>query len=205
MGLYSNVIFPRFMNFLMSNKLMTKQRKIVLAEARGEILEIGFGTGLNLPHYPDHVQKITVLDPNAGMKSLAERQIKRSRIKVESLTLSGERLPMNDGSFDTIVCTWTLCSIPAVGQALREVRRVLRPGGRFLFIEHGLSDKPGVQKWQHRLNPIERAIGDGCNLNRPIEQLIQAEGLKLMNLDRFDLPQTPKILGHLYRGAAEPH
>lgn len=202
MGFYSNYLFPRVMNAVMSNKLMTEERKKVLSSVSGEILEIGFGTGLNLPHYPDYVRKITVIDPNAGMKTLAERQIRASRIEVESHTLAGEHLPMRDHAFDTVVCTWTLCSIADVEQALREVRRVLRPGGRFLFVEHGLSDKRAVQKWQNRLNPIQRALGDGCNLNRPMDRLIESQGLTLASIDRFDLPKTPKFVGHLYRGIA---
>jgi ubiquinone/menaquinone biosynthesis C-methylase UbiE len=202
MGFYSNRIFPYVIDFLMSNPAMTTEREFILKDVGGDILEIGFGTGLNLPFYPKEVRKITVIDPNAGMKERARRRIAESGIEVDSRVLSGENLPMEDASFDSVVCTWTLCSIPDVAKALREVRRVLRPGGRFFFVEHGLSDRPSIQKWQNRINPIQRVIGDGCNLNRPIDKLIAAEGLQIQSLDRFNLAKMPSFASHHYRGIA---
>lgn len=203
MGFYSNVIFPRFINSFMSTGQFSKQRSLLLKDVQGEVLEIGFGTGLNLEFYPDEVRKITAVDPNAGMSEVARRNIERSGIKVETKVISGEHLPIEDESFDSVVCTWTLCSIPDAGQALREVRRVLRPGGKFFFVEHGLAPDPGVQKWQHRLTPPWRKIGDGCHLNRPIAEMIQAEGLRIPRMETFYMPKSPRFAGYMYRGIAE--
>lgn len=203
MGFYSKYIFPRVMNLAMSTRIIERERRKILGEVKGDILEIGFGSGLNLQFYPDHVRRITVIDPNSGMSKLANRSIRASRIEVESHTLAGENLPMDDDSFDTVVCTWTLCSIVDPAGALAQVRRVLRPGGRLHFVEHGRSDRPGVARWQDRLNPIQKMIGDGCNLNRPIDQMVSASGLNLLSMDRYDLPKTPAILSHTYHGIAE--
>ncbi|HRI89920.1 MAG TPA: class I SAM-dependent methyltransferase, partial [Candidatus Hydrogenedentes bacterium] len=137
MGVYSRYIFPRMMDFVMSSGAMSKIRAAVLAPVFGEIFEIGFGTGLNLPHYPPHVTRITTADPNAGMSSLAERRIRERGIEVVHHTVGGESLPLDDASFDSVVCTWTLCSIPEVSKAVAEIHRILRPGGTFYFVEHG--------------------------------------------------------------------
>jgi ubiquinone/menaquinone biosynthesis C-methylase UbiE len=202
MGLYSNVIFPRFLNAFMSSGQFKKQRSKLLSSVSGDILEIGFGTGLNLEFYPDHVRKITAIDPNAGMNKVAQRNIKNSDIEVDSRVLSGENLPIEDRSFDSVVCTWTLCSIPDAAAALREVRRVLRPGGKFFFVEHGLAPDPNVAKWQHRLTPIQKVIGDGCHLNRPIDAMITGEGFGLSDLETFYMPKAPKFAGYMFRGIA---
>jgi ubiquinone/menaquinone biosynthesis C-methylase UbiE len=204
MGLYGNVIFPRILNAFMSTGQFKKQRSKLLSTVSGDILEIGFGTGLNLEFYPDHVRKITAIDPNAGMGSVAKRNIEKSGIEVESRVLSSENLPIEDNSFDSVVCTWTLCSIPDAAAALREVKRVLRPGGRFFFVEHGLAPDPAVQKWQHRLTPIQKVIGDGCHLNRPIDQMVTGEGFQLAELETFYVPKTPKFAGFMFRGIATP-
>src|SRR5439155_1455359 len=127
----------------------------LLAHAGGEVLELGFGTGLNLPHYPDRVRRITTVDPNVGMHRLAQNRVRHSGIAVDQRVLSGEKLPFGSATFDYAVSTFTLCSIPNVGQAVAEVYRVLKPGGRFLFLEHGLSPEPGVRRWQRRLNRLE--------------------------------------------------
>lgn len=202
MGIYSNYIFPRVLNSFMSSGQFKKQRKKLLESVGGEILEIGFGTGLNLEFYPEHVRKITAIDPNAGMNQVAQRNIRKSGIEVDSRVLSGENLPIEDRSFDTVVCTWTLCSIPDAQRALREVRRVLRPGGRFFFVEHGLAPDPAVQKWQHRLTPIQKVIGDGCHLNRPIDQMVTGEGFELSEMETFYMPGAPRFAGFMFRGIA---
>lgn len=202
MGFYSNVVFPRVIDWLMDDRQMNEQRQMVLQGVRGDVLEIGFGTGLNLPHYPDSVRKLTVLDPNAGMKARAQARIAASPIEVESLVLGGENLPMDDQSFDTIVCTWTMCSIPDLQKALSETHRVLRPGGQFVFIEHGLSPDPDVEKWQNRVNPLWRRVGDGCNLNRPIDKCVEEGGLQLAELETFYMPKTPRFMGYMFRGTA---
>jgi len=202
MGFYARVIFPWACDLIMSAPHLAEARREFLAEVTGEVLEIGFGTGLNLPHYPEHVRKITAIDVNPGMHARAEKRIRASTIAVEHRVINGERLPMPNDSFDSVVSTWTLCSIKNVSRALREIRRVLKPGGRFFFMEHGLSDDPAVQRWQHLLNPLEKLIADGCHLNRNIPELIERQGLRIVKLDRFYMDKTPKTHGYTYRGVA---
>lgn len=202
MAFYSEVLFPWGMNLLMSGEPFDSARQQVLAEVSGEVLEIGFGSGLNIPHYPSSVQKITAIDPNPGMSRYAEPRIAASPITVERCILSGESLPMADASFDTVVSTWTLCSIKNIEQALAEIYRVLKPSGRFIFLEHGLSDEPEIARWQHRLNPVQKLIGDGCNLNRNIRVLVEQAGFSLLDVDNFYLDKTPRLLGYMYRGVA---
>ncbi len=201
MGFYSRVIFPRLMDWSMAGPDMAKYRQEVLAQVQGEVLEIGFGTGLNLPYYPKRIRKITTVDPNPGVNQLAQKRIQESSMMVEHRVLSGEQLPMADNTFDSVVSTWTLCSIANVDQAIQEIYRVLKPGGRFFFIEHGLSEDPGVQIWQHRLNPIQKVIGDGCHLDRDIQTLIKKQ-FQDIEIEQFDMENAPKTLGHLYRGVA---
>lgn len=186
----------------MSGEPFDGERDTILKDVSGEVLEIGFGTGLNLSHYPPCVSHLTTVDPNAGMRRYVERRISDSPIEVDCKLLSGESLPMDDASFDTVVSTWTLCSIPDIGQALNEVKRVLKPGGRFVFLEHGLSDEPAVQRWQQRLNPIQKILGDGCHINRDMRALIGDTGFSSLNIENFYLEKMPKILGFMYRGIA---
>jgi ubiquinone/menaquinone biosynthesis C-methylase UbiE len=202
MGLYSRVLFPWAMNWLMSGEPFDSERKHVLARVSGEVLEIGFGSGLNIPYYPASVHELTAVDPNPGMRRYAEPRIAVSPVKVVHCVLSGESLPMADARFDTVISTWTLCSIVNIEQALAEVHRVLRPGGQFVFLEHGLSDEPGVQRWQHRLNPIQKVIGDGCNLNRDFRALVEQVGFSSLEVENFYLEKTPRLLGYMYRGIA---
>lgn len=202
MGLYSNVIFPWVMNWLMSGEPFDSTRAALLNGVSGKVLEIGFGSGLNLPHYPRDLAELTAIDPNTGMRRYAEPRIRQSAIRVERCELSSEALPMADASYDTVVSTWTLCSIEHVEQALSEVYRVLKPGGRFVFLEHGLSDDPGIQRWQQRLNPVQKLIGDGCNLNRDIRALLEQAGFSSLKLENFYMEKTPRLLGYMYRGEA---
>ena len=202
MSFYSQVIFPRLCDLVLSRAFVAKHRQILLANAEGDILEIGFGTGLNLPYYPKGVRKITTVDPNVGMHRLAQHRIKQSGIEVDQQILSGERLPFDDNRFDCVVSTFTLCSIEDVGQAICEVFRVLRPNGRFLFLEHGLSPDPSVQKWQSRLNPFEMLLGDGCRLDRNIKELIADQPFSSVEIAEFYLKGIPRTHGYIYRGAA---
>jgi len=202
MGFYSRRILPRLIDLLMSNPAMHAERALLLRNAHGKTLEVGFGTGLNMPHYPAGTQTLAAIDANPGMSPLARRRIRESGIRVEHRVLNVERLPMEDASFDTVVSTWTLCSIADVERALAEVRRVLKPGGRFLFIEHGLSDDPRVSKWQHRLTPLQKRIADGCHLDRDIEGLIRAQGLEFESLRRFYMDKLPRTGGYTYQGIA---
>ncbi len=186
----------------MSRERHSRARRALLAAVRGEVLEIGFGTGLNLPHYPAHVKKIVTVDPNAGMHARARKRIESSPIAVEQRVLGGDALPMADGTFDSVVSTWTLCSIDKVARALQEIRRVLKPDGRLYFLEHGLSDDPAIQRWQRRLTPIQRVIGDGCRLDRDVRALLQEAGFTLLELDNFYMEKEPRTHGYMYRGAA---
>lgn len=204
MGFYTNRILPKILNGAMSDKSMESLRPQALAKAQGEALEIGFGGGLNLPFYPSAVTHLTAVDVNPGMEKLARKVLEASRLKVDLRVINGESLPFADRSFDTVVSTWTLCSIDKIDQALDEVRRVLRPDGRFIFIEHGLSPDTGVQKWQNRLNPVQKKLAGNCHLNRPIRTLIENQGFKISELNEFYLDKTPKYVGYFYQGSALP-
>ncbi len=201
MGFYSQKIFPYLLDWSMSKPMFATYRQQVLADVQGKVLEIGFGTGLNLPYYPDRVQQITTVDVNAGANALAQKRIQAAAIAIDNRVLNGENLPMANSTFDSVVSTWTLCSIANVEQALREIHRVLKPGGRFFFVEHGLSDQPNIQRWQNRLTPLQKVIADGCHLNRNIQQLLQNQ-FESVSLETFYADGTPKVLGYLYKGIA---
>jgi ubiquinone/menaquinone biosynthesis C-methylase UbiE len=177
-------------------------RRDLLSSAQGEILEIGFGTGLNLPHYPESVRKITVIDPNPGMHRRAQQRIDASHVEVEKHLIRSEQLPFADATFDCVVSTFTLCSVADVTQAMREVYRVLRPGGQFLFLEHGLSSDPKVQRWQQRLNWLQRHLAGNCHLNREMRGLISTVAFSTFNLTNFYLEKTPRTHGYMYLGSA---
>ena len=203
MGFYDRHILPWVLDHVMRRPILTPQREELLSSARGDVLEIGFGSGLNLPFYPREVERITAVEPSHGMTRRAARNIESSGRDVKVLPLGADqRLPLPDDSFDTVVSTWTLCTIPDVAAALREAHRVLRPGGAFLFVEHGLSPDPAVAKWQHRLNPINRRLGGGCNLNRDVAALVRASPLAVRQCQTFYLPRTPRLGGYTYRGSA---
>ncbi len=202
MGLYRYHIFPRLMNWVMAGEEFRRLRMELLAQVHGEVLELGIGTGLNLPHYPKTVTQLHAVDPaNPLPKIVTERTTSQSfPIRIQHVT--AESLPYDDRSFDFAVSTWTLCTIPDPVKALREVRRVLKPNGVFLFLEHGRSEDERVAAWQDRLNPIQNIIGCGCNLNRRIDQLIIQAGLKITTLDRFHMQNVPRLAGAMYKGKA---
>ena len=182
---------------------MNDLRPGTVSVASGEVLEVGFGTALNLEYYGADVTRVTGLDPMSteGMDAVDER-IAAASFPVERTLLRADgELPFDAGRFDTVVTTWTLCSIPDAGAALAEMRRVLRPGGRYVFIEHGRSDDAGTARWQDRLNPMWRALTGECNINRRIDEIVQQAGFELGSLDRF-LGDGPPILTTLYRGVA---
>jgi ubiquinone/menaquinone biosynthesis C-methylase UbiE len=201
-GFYSQVIFPRLCDFFLNKPLVARHRRELLAHAGGDILEIGFGSGLNLPCYPGPVRKVTTVDPNVGMYRRAGRRIAKAGIEIDQRVQSGERLPFEDNRFDCVVSTFTLCSIPNVQQALAEVYRVVKTGGKFLFLEHGLSSEPQVQKWQRRLNWLEKTLVEGCHLDRNMRALVTAEPFTSVQMDEFYLEKTPKTHGYMYRGIA---
>lgn len=203
MGFYSRVLFPWGYDFIMSSAVKDEARRALLSGVRGEILEIGFGTGLNLAHYPSHVQKITTVDNNPAMNAKAIRRIQASTITVDNRVLDGENLPMMNETFDTVVTTYTLCTIDNVERALKEIYRALRQGGRLLFLEHGLSQDPKVRKWQHRLTPFQKVVGVGCRLNRDMPRIIEDAGFAIVELHEYYMSDDPRTHGYTYQGIAE--
>jgi SAM-dependent methyltransferase len=203
MGLYSRYLLPILIDRAMSHLAAAAQRPTVLARAEGRVLELGFGTGLNLPHYPPAVRSVTAVDPNPGVARLARPRIAASAIPVQYVPLRDERrIGAPDASFDTVVCTWTLCSVADPAATLAEVHRLLRPGGRLLFIEHGLSPAPHLARWQRRFTPIQRRLAGGCHLDRDMSALLSASPLTIETCETFYLEGTPKLLGYTYRGSA---
>jgi ubiquinone/menaquinone biosynthesis C-methylase UbiE len=202
MRFFSQVIVPRLCDLLLNKSLLARHRRELLAHAHGDVVEIGFGTGLNLPYYPGGVHKLTAVDPNPGMHRLAQKRIKQTRIEVDQKVLSGERLPFEDNRFDCAVSTFTLCSIGDVAQALLEVYRVLKSGGTFLFLEHGLSREPRVQKWQRRLDWLHVRLANGCHLDRDMKALVAAQPFTSVEVEEFYRERTLRTHGYLYRGVA---
>ena len=202
MGWYGEHIFPHLMEWVTGGEEFQKQRSLVLARVNGTVLEIGFGTGLNLPHYPAALSSLHAIDPAHMLpRKIAERSA-AIPVRLQIQRTSAETLPYNARSFNFVVSTWTLCTIPDPVKALLEVYRVLKPDGVFLFLEHGRSEDAKVAAWQDRFNPVQNIIGCGCNLNRKIDQIIAQAGLMIMTLDRFQMQSVPRLGGEMYRGAA---
>jgi SAM-dependent methyltransferase len=204
-GLYSRHVFPFVLERAMRRPSIAAQRAAALTEAHSEVLEIGFGSGLNLKHYPSGVKRVVGVEPHPKLRRRAADRAAADRPDLP-LELVGMRadgtLPLDAGRFDCAVSTWTLCTIPDVAAALREVHRLLKPGGRFLFVEHGLAPDEAVRRWQRRLRPLIRYLGDGCTLDRDIADLIRASPLHVERCDTFYLPDTPRVGGFTYRGWA---
>ena len=203
MGFYSNVIIPFFYDCSMNTKKVNEGRKNILSKIKGEeVLEIGIGTAINLQFYPSSVKKVIGVDSNKGMLKQAAKKISANNIEVDLKAVGSESLPFPDGRFETIVSTYTLCSIKNINEALKEIFRVLKSGGKFYFLEHGLAEDIKVQKWQHRLNPVQNIWADGCNLNRDMKTLITNAGLKIIDLKNYYMKRDPKIVGYMYEGIA---
>jgi ubiquinone/menaquinone biosynthesis C-methylase UbiE len=202
MGIYSDVIIPFFYDKSMDKPYIKEARKNILKNVSGEVLEIGFGTGLNLPHYPSSVTKLTIVDKNPGMNKQAQERISASKFKIVNKIVNSEELPFDDESFDSVVSTFTLCSIQFVDKALMEIHRTLKHDGKFFFQEHGLSNDPKIQKWQNRLNPVQKIWADGCNLNRNIKLLIQEAGFKVIEFKNYFLKKGLKTHTFMYEGVA---
>lgn len=203
MGLYAKYVLPRLIDGVMSREDIRRRRAALIPEARGRVIEIGMGSGLNLPFYSREVKLVCGVDPSAELTAMAEKGAARARFPVEFVTRSAEDLPLDDRSFDTAVVTWSLCSIPDAVRSLEEVRRVLRPGGRLLFIEHGRSPDSGVRAWQNALNPAWKRLGGGCNLNRPIDEMIRAGGFRIEALET-GYADGPRPMAYLFTGSARP-
>jgi ubiquinone/menaquinone biosynthesis C-methylase UbiE len=202
MGLYDRFILPRVLEFGMSRPQIMRERPGALAEAHGEVLEIGFGTGLNLACYPAEVERLVVADPVDMLQDRVSRRIAAAAMPVVVERADGAALPFDAGRFDCVVSTWTLCTIPKVTAALAEIRRVLKPGGRYLFLEHGLSDNPRMARWQHRVDRLHGMFTGGCHVNRQIDRLVAESGLAVERLDRFQIAGIPRYMATHYRGVA---
>lgn len=202
MGLYRDRILPHLIHRSMRSDEVTPHRKRLIPAAEGRVLEVGIGSGLNLPFYSDAVSEVTGVDPSARLIEMARRTADTLPLTVGLSVLSAEDLPFDDAQFDTVVSTWTLCSIPDVAAALGEIRRVLKPGGAFLFVEHGAAPERRIAAWQSRLNPIWQRCSGGCQLNRPIDALIAEAGFRFGQLETGYLVKGPKLLTFHYLGRA---
>lgn len=203
MAIYRHHILPRLINWVMGQALLGEARSRVVGQARGRVLEIGIGSGRNLPFYGAAADEIVGIDPSAELLAMARHAAAESPRPVTLVERSAERLPFEDDSFDTVVVTWSLCSIPDPSAALMEARRVLKPAGELRFVEHGLAPAPGVQRWQHRLTPLWSRCSGGCHLDRKMDDLIRAAGFEITDLTESHLP-GPKIMTFMYEGTAVP-
>ncbi|AYF79180.1 class I SAM-dependent methyltransferase [Nocardia yunnanensis] len=202
MGIYEDRVVPRLVDLCCGTKLLNPERTRTCAGLHGRVLEIGFGSGRNVPFYPEAVKSVSAVEPADRGWQLAAERVAASSIPVERSGLDGQRLPFADDSFDSALSTWTLCTIPDVEAALAEVRRVLVPGGTFHFVEHGLAPDANIVKWQHRLNPVQKALAGGCHLNRDIPGLVEGAGFEIREIDRYYQQDGPKPWGFLSLGVA---
>ena len=202
-GLYARFIFPRLLELSVGGGRFARERAKALKSVHGEVLEVGFGTGLNLPHYPQSIMRLVALDPEEMLPPKVSERIAAVSFPVERVQQVGERLPFSASSFHCVVTTLTLCTVADPLSALSEIRRVLRPSGIYVFLEHGRSAESRVARLQDRLNPLWRrsGIGRGCNINRQIDSLIAQAGLRIVSLERYVLGR-PRIMTEMYRGIA---
>ena len=203
MGFYGKYVLPRIIDFAMKNKESTKVRAALIPQARGEVLEIGIGSGLNLPFYSREVKHIFGVDPSLELQKMAAKRV-AGPMKVDFIPQSAEEpLPLDESSIDTVVMAWTLCSIPNAAKALRQMRRVLKPEGRLIFVEHGRAPDRKVAAWQDRLTPVWKHATGGCHLNRKVDELITGAGFQMTELTTSYLP-GPRPMTYTYQGAARP-
>ena len=203
MGFYDRHILPRLLDLAMGTKPITYQRRKVVPRAEGRVLEVGFGAGHNLPFYdPAKVEQIWALEPSAQMRARAAERVAASPIALEFLDLPGEQIPLDADSADTILITYTMCTIPDVMKALGEMRRVMKASGRMVFCEHGEAPDENVQRWQRRITPTWKTICGGCHVDRAIPKLIQDAGFKVEDIQTMYLPGTPRFAGFNYWGSA---
>jgi ubiquinone/menaquinone biosynthesis C-methylase UbiE len=202
MGVYDDHVLPRLINVACNLKEAREQRERVRAGLAGEVVEIGFGSGLNVPFYPAAVTRVAAVEPSDVGWKLARKRIDEARVPVERSGLDGQSLPFATDSFDAAVSTWTMCTIPDIDAALRELRRVLKPGGTVHFVEHGLAPDEPVQRWQHRLEPIQKRVFGGCHLTRPTVDLLKGAGFTISELDVYYEKGAPKVVGANSLGVA---
>lgn len=194
MGLYGEHVLPRIINAACGMKTNDPLRRRVCAGLEGDVVEIGFGSGLNVPFYPDAVTQVAAVEPADAGWNLAAKRVKASPVAVRRAGLDGQSLPLEDDSFDSAISTWTLCTIPDVATALQEVRRVLKPGATLHFVEHGLAPDESVRRWQHRFEPLQKRLFGGCHLTRPIVDLLSTAGFTIAELDVFYEDGAPKLV-----------
>jgi ubiquinone/menaquinone biosynthesis C-methylase UbiE len=204
MGFYADRILPHLVDRGCDLPAYEPIRRRVCQGLHGEVVEIGFGSGLNVPFYPQAVRQVTAIEPAGLGWRLAASRVAASTIPIRLSGLDGQALPFPDGSFDTALSSWTLCTIPDVGAALREIRRVLKPEGTLHFAEHGLAPDESVRRWQRRLEPLQKRLVGGCHFTRPIAELITDAGFTIIELDVFYAPSTPRFSGALSLGVAAP-
>jgi len=202
MGVYRNQVLPRIQNKVMDTKVTRATRARVCEGLHGEVVEIGFGTGLNARYYPSEVSKVLAVEPSKVCMRIAEPRLAESSTPVELAGLTGEHLDLPSEAFDTVLSTWTLCTIPDIDAALSELRRVLKPGGIFHFVEHGHSPDARVARWQRRIEPVSKHIFGGCHITRKIPESIQQAGFVVEHLDTYYAKGDPKPFGYTFEGRA---
>jgi ubiquinone/menaquinone biosynthesis C-methylase UbiE len=202
MGFYRNQLLPRFQNKVMDGADMRETRARVCSPLRGDVVEVGFGTGLNAPHYPQDVRRIAAVEPSALCLRLAAPRIAATSAKVELAGLDGETLELPSNEFDAALSTWTLCTIPDVDAALAEIRRVLKPGGTFHFVEHGRAPDARVARWQARIEPAWKHVAGGCHVTREISDLIERAGFQLDGVQTYYTSGEPRVFGYTFEGRA---
>jgi ubiquinone/menaquinone biosynthesis C-methylase UbiE len=203
MSFYDKWILPRLIDLAMRTKEAMRYRTQVVPQAGGVVLEIGVGSGLNLPLYEAGVERVYALDPSEELLKMASKKARDAKIPIDFLMHSAEEIPLDDASVDTVVTTFTLCSIPDAAKALKEMRRVLKPQGALLFAEHGLAPDEGVRRWQERLNPLWGRFSGGCNINRKMDDLIRAANFSIAQLDT-GYAKGPRPMSYVYAGRAVP-
>jgi ubiquinone/menaquinone biosynthesis C-methylase UbiE len=202
LGVYQRLVLPRLIHAGMRSKRLAPLRERQVAEARGRVLEIGIGSGLNLPFYRRDIEAVIGIDPSLELLAMARKHTAWLHFPVKLLPGPAEELPLEDYSVDSVVITWTLCSVAEPGQVLAEARRVLRPDGALIFVEHGQAPEAGVRRWQDRLTPLWRKLAGGCHLNRPIDRLIAQAGFRIADLETGYLVKGPRIATYHYLGRA---
>lgn len=202
MGFYKEKVLPQIVNKVMDTKVQRETRGRVCEGLHGQVVEIGFGSGLNVRYYPPEVTKLFAVEPSAVSMRLAEPRIAKSSAVIELAGLDGQRLDLPSEQFDAALSTWTLCTIPDIAAALAEIRRVLKPGGTFHFVEHGHAPDANIARWQERLEPMSKVVSGGCHLTRPISDEIEHAGFVVKELDNYYAKGAPKPWGYIYEGRA---
>ena len=205
MNLYEKYVLPKLLNCCCNNPPMVYQRKKVVPLAEGDVLEVGIGSGLNLPFYnKSKINKLWGLDPSEELNKMASEVAKEEKMEVDFIISGAEEIPLPDNKVDTVILTYTMCTIPELDLANQEIKRVLKPEGKLIFCEHGIAPDEKVYKWQKRINPLWKKIAGGCNLHRNIPEIIKSSGFDIKEIDSMYLPSTPKFAGFNYWGFAKP-